>query len=104
MGPDSESDRLALELIDPDAPGDTPAGSVRDVTPEAIAAFINDFLGHRLMSNDWARKRYVAATRSFVQWLAKTDLLAYYQAMKDWGLKREKRFIQEGWRKMRVSI
>lgn len=66
---------LALELIDPDAPGETPAGSVGDVTPEAISAFINDFLGNRLMSNDRARKRYVAATRSFVQWLAKTDLL-----------------------------
>jgi len=66
---------LALELIDPDAPGDTPAGSVGDVTPEAIRAFINDFLGNRLKSNDRARKRYVAATRSFVQWLSKTDLL-----------------------------
>ena len=65
---------LALELIDPDAPGDTPAGSVGDVTPEAISAFINDFLGNRLKSNDRARKRYVGATRSFVQWLAKTDL------------------------------
>lgn len=67
---------LALELIDPDAPGETPAGSVGDVTPEAISAFINDFLGNRLMSNERARKRYVAATRSFVQWLTKTDLLS----------------------------
>lgn len=67
---------LALELIDPDAPGETPAGGVGDVTPEAISAFINDFLGNRLKSNDRARKRYVAATRSFVQWLAKTDLLS----------------------------
>jgi len=67
---------LALELIDPDAPGQTPAGGVGDVTAEAISAFINDFLGNRLLSNDRARKRYVAATRSFVQWLAKTDLLS----------------------------
>ncbi len=67
---------LALELIDPDAPGETPAGSVHDVTPEAINSFINDFLGNRLMSNERARKRYVAATRSFVQWLTKTDLLS----------------------------
>jgi hypothetical protein len=67
---------LALELIDPDAQGEAPAGGVGDVTAEAISAFINDFLGNRLMSNDRARKRYVAATRSFVQWLAKTDLLS----------------------------
>jgi hypothetical protein len=37
--------------------------------------------------------------RSEVQKLAKTDLKAYIQAMKDWGLNREKRFISEGWRK-----
>ena len=36
--------------------------------------------------------------------LAKTDLLAYYQAMKEWGLNREKRFTQEGWRKMKVHL
>ena len=39
--------------------------------------------------------------RSEIQKLAKTDLLAYYQAMKDWGISREKRFIEEGWRKMK---
>ncbi len=33
--------------------------------------------------------------------LAKTDLHAYYQAMKEWGLSREKKFMEEGWRKMR---
>jgi len=37
--------------------------------------------------------------RSEVQKLAKTDLKAYIQAMKEWGLNREKRFISEGWRK-----
>jgi hypothetical protein len=31
--------------------------------------------------------------RSEVQKLAKTDLKAYIQAMKDWGLNREKRFM-----------
>jgi hypothetical protein len=41
--------------------------------------------------------------RSEIQELAKTDLRAYIQAMKDWGLSREKRFINEGWRKMKVN-
>ena len=39
--------------------------------------------------------------RDEIQKLAKTDLQAYYQAMKDWGLSREKKFMEEGWRKMR---
>lgn len=38
--------------------------------------------------------------RAEIQQLAKTDLLAYYKAMKDWGLNREKKFMKEGWRKM----
>ncbi len=40
--------------------------------------------------------------RDKIQQLAKTDLLAYVKAMKEWGLEREKRFSDEGWRKMRV--
>jgi hypothetical protein len=40
--------------------------------------------------------------RNQIQKLAKTDLLAYIQAMKEWGLNREKRFVNEGWRKMRA--
>ncbi len=40
--------------------------------------------------------------RDEIQKLAKTDLLAYYEAMKSWGLNREKRFTEEGWRKMRA--
>jgi hypothetical protein len=39
--------------------------------------------------------------RSAIQKLAKTDLRAYMQAMREWGLSREKRFINEGWRKMK---
>ncbi len=39
--------------------------------------------------------------RDRIQQLAKTDVLAYIQAMKDWGVGREKRFSDEGWRKMR---
>lgn len=41
--------------------------------------------------------------RNQIQKLAKTDLLAYIRAMKEWGLKREKRFVNEGWRKMRAG-
>jgi len=41
--------------------------------------------------------------RDEIQKIAKTDLHAYYQAMKDWGLSREKQFMEEGWRKMRKA-
>jgi hypothetical protein len=39
--------------------------------------------------------------RMEIQSLAKTDLCAYLKAMKEWGLTREKRFADEGWRKMK---
>ncbi len=39
--------------------------------------------------------------RDKIQQLAKTDVLAYMKAMKEWGLEREKRFTDEGWRKMK---
>ncbi len=39
--------------------------------------------------------------RDALQHLAKTDVLAYVNAMKNWGIEREKRFSEEGWRKMR---
>lgn len=42
--------------------------------------------------------------RDEIKKLAKTDVLAYYQAMKEWGLNREKRFMQEGWRKMGAPV
>ena len=38
--------------------------------------------------------------RDEIQQLAKTDLLAYINAMKEWGVEREKRFSEEGWRKI----
>lgn len=38
--------------------------------------------------------------REEFQELAKTDVLAYIKAMKEWGINREKRFTGEGWRKM----
>ena len=40
--------------------------------------------------------------RDEIQKLAKTDLRAYYEAMKEWGLNREKKFLEEGWRKMKA--
>ena len=40
--------------------------------------------------------------RAEIQHLAKKDVLAYVQAMKNWGIEREKRFSEEGWRKMRA--
>ena len=42
--------------------------------------------------------------RDEIQKLAKTDILAYYQAMKEWGLNREQKFSDEGWRKMRPHL
>ncbi len=41
--------------------------------------------------------------RSEIQKIAKTDLKADMQAMREWGLSREKRFMEEGWRKMKVK-
>ena len=41
--------------------------------------------------------------RDEIQKLAKIDLHTYYQAMKEWGINREKKFMEEGWRKMRPS-
>ncbi|MGD2096740.1 MAG: hypothetical protein PVG35_04120 [Desulfobacterales bacterium] len=40
--------------------------------------------------------------RAEIQKLAKTDIRAYYEAMKKWGLNREKKFMAEGWRKMKA--
>jgi hypothetical protein len=42
--------------------------------------------------------------RDEIRKLAQTDLLAYYQAMKEWGLNREKKFMEQGWRKMRTPV
>lgn len=39
--------------------------------------------------------------RDEIQKLAKVDVLAYFKAMKEWGISREKRFSNEGWRKMK---
>jgi hypothetical protein len=41
--------------------------------------------------------------RSEIQKIAKTDLKKYMEAIKEWGLRREKRFVAEGWRKAKSS-
>jgi hypothetical protein len=40
--------------------------------------------------------------RREIQKIAKTDLKTYMQAMKEWGLNREKRFLSQGWRKAKA--
>jgi hypothetical protein len=41
--------------------------------------------------------------RREIQKIAKTDLKKYMEAIKEWGLRREKRFVAEGWRKAKSS-
>jgi hypothetical protein len=67
---------LALERLDPESLDDSSPGRVDDVTPEAIQSFIDEFLADRLRASDRARKRYIAAMRSFVQWLRRIDALS----------------------------
>ncbi len=42
--------------------------------------------------------------RAEIQKLARTDFMAYYKAMRQWGLDRQARFSREGWRKMGSGI
>ena len=75
---------------------------VMEISPEKVTAdwiFDQGFVTWVGITPDDHQRR--EEERSEIQKLAKTDLLAYYQAMKDWGISREKRFIEEGWRKMK---
>jgi len=78
---------------------------VMDISPQEVTAdwvFDAGFVTWvGIIPDDYKQK---AQERAEILKLAKTDLLVYYQAMKDWGLKREKRFTQEGWRKMRAPV
>jgi hypothetical protein len=77
--------------------------AVMEISPEAITAdwiFDQGFVTWVGITPDDHQRR--EQERNEFQKLAKTDLLAYIQAMKEWGLNREKRFIEEGWRKMRT--
>ena len=70
------------------APEDITAGRVFD---EGYATWVG------ITPDDTERRN---RERDEIQKLAKTDVLAYYKAMQAWGLKREKRFSDEGWCKM----
>jgi hypothetical protein len=77
--------------------------AVMEISPEAITAdwiFDQGFVTWVGITPDDHQRR--EKERNEFQKLAKTDLLAYMQAMKEWGLNREKRFTDEGWRKMRT--
>jgi len=76
--------------------------AVMEISPEAITAdwiFDQEFVTWVGITPDDHQRR--EQERNEFQKLAKTDLLSYMQAMKEWGLNREKRFIEESWRKMR---
>jgi hypothetical protein len=76
---------------------------VMDIAPEYVTAdriFDEGFVTWVGITPDDHQKR--EQERNQIQKLAKTDLLAYVQAMKEWGLNREKRFVNEGWRKMKA--
>jgi len=76
---------------------------IMEISPEAVTAdrvFDEGYVTWVGITPDDHQRRMLE--RSEIQELAKTDLLAYVQAMREWGLNREKRFIQEGWRKMKV--
>lgn len=77
--------------------------STLEISPDAVTAdrvFDEGYVTWVGITPDDHQRR--AKERSEFQELAKIDLLAYVQAMKEWGLSREKRFIKEGWRKMKV--
>lgn len=107
QGMDRESDsrvwdngwilELDMDVVRTQAP-------VMGISPEAITAswvFDEGYATWVGLTPDDFQTREVE--RSEIQKLAKTDLRAYISAMKDWGLGREKRFIQEGWRKARAA-
>ena len=77
---------------------------VMDISPEDVTAdrvFDEGYVTWVGITPDDHQRR--EQERSEIQKLAKTDLLAFIQAMKEWGLSREKRFVKEGWRKIRGS-
>ena len=75
--------------------------SIMGISPESVTAdwvFDEGYATWVGITPDDYQKR--EQERAKIQELAKTDLLAYMKAMKEWGLSREKRFVSEGWRKM----
>lgn len=104
QGVDSSSDatvwdngwvlHLNMEVVRARAP-------LMGIAPEAVtASWVFDegyatWVG--LTPDDFQRRE---AERSEIQKLARTDLRAYVNAMKEWGKAREKRLAEEGWRKV----
>ena len=87
---------LNMDMVKSQAP-------IMEISPEAVTAewvFDNGYATWVGITPDDNQKR--DRERSEIQKLAKTDLRAYIQAMKDWGMNREKQFSKEGWRKMKV--
>jgi hypothetical protein len=75
------------------------------ISPDELTAewiFDEDYATWVGITPDDSQKR--DQERAEIQKLAKTDLRAYIDAMKEWGLSREKRFTEEGWRKMRAHV
>lgn len=89
---------LDMEVLRARAPAmDIPPEDVRAdwVFDEGYATWVG------ITPDDFQRRE---VERAEIQKLAKTDVRAYIHAMKEWGLNREKRFMDEGWRKAgRVS-
>ena len=77
---------------------------VMDISPENVTAnwvFDEGYATWVGITPDDFQKRN--QERSEIQKLAKTDLRAHINAVREWGVSREKRFSQEGWRKMRLK-
>jgi hypothetical protein len=74
--------------------------SVMDISPDKLTAewvFDEGYATWVGMTPDDFQKR--ESERAEIQGLAKTDVKAYIHAIKEWGLSREKRLAEEGWRK-----
>ncbi|MDY0003090.1 MAG: hypothetical protein RBU30_17455 [Polyangia bacterium] len=66
---------LAVRLLDPESSAPSRKEKLEDLTPAVMRAFLGEFLVERLRGNERAKRRYHAATRAFVQWLARGQLL-----------------------------
>jgi len=72
------------------------------IAPEAVTAswvFDEGYATWVGLTPDDFQRREVERTE--IQKLAKTDLRAYINAMREWGRAREKRLEEEGWRKVK---
>jgi len=73
-----------------------------DISPEEVTAewvFDNGFATWAGITPDDAETRN--RERAEILRLSKTDMPAYLEMMRHWGKERERRFQQEGWRKMK---